>query len=99
MADRAALHSRRYRDAVGVTDLARRFITRHGDIVKSGPFAGLRYAAEGDTPIAKLLGVYEDAVQKWLAEELRGRPETFINLGSGDGYYAVGVKLASPRTV
>jgi hypothetical protein len=78
--------------------LARRFIRRHGLVVSGGPFAGLRYprrAAVGRI-VAKLIGSYEEELHGALEEVLRESPRTVVNIGSAEGYYAVGLARALP---
>lgn len=64
---------------------------RLGTTVCSGPFRGMRIVPdtiEGSRAL-KLLGMYEPPVQRVLSE-YRG---PFVNIGAGDGYYAVGMAL------
>jgi hypothetical protein len=78
----------------------RRYVREHGLAVRRGPFAGLVYpaAAIGNVSFlpAKLLGCYERELSPVLARA----PDfdVFVDIGSGDGYYSVGVKRLSPRT-
>src|SRR5688572_15679024 len=71
----------------------------HGQVV-AGPFKGLRYVptARGSSIGPKLLGTYElelrDVVDSIIA---RGYP-LIINVGAGEGYYAVGLAGRMPRT-
>lgn len=79
--------------------LSRRFVRRHGLVVSSGPFAGLRYTrrtAVGRV-VAKLLGSYEEELHEALDELVRAAPARIVNVGSAEGYYAVGLALALPR--
>jgi len=79
--------------------LARRFIRRHGLVVTGGPFAGMRYprrAAVGRI-VAKLIGSYEEELHGVLEDFLRGGPRTVVNIGSAEGYYAVGLARALPE--
>jgi hypothetical protein len=98
MAERAARHQRRICAKWGLPDLADRFVAAHGDRVLYGPFTGLRYWRGGDSPVAKLLGVYESEISPWFADSLAQLPPRFVDIGAADGYYAVGVKVASPAT-
>jgi hypothetical protein len=98
MAERAARHQRRICAEWGLPDLADEFIAAHGDRVLHGPFTGLRYWRGGDAPVAKLLGVYESEISSWFAQSLSQSPPRFVDVGAADGYYAVGVKVASPAT-
>lgn len=79
------------------------FVQRNGLYVRHGPLEGMRYpqAAVGHANIlaAKLLGAYElelaDVVRSVINEGFR----CAINIGAGEGYYAVGLALKSPGTV
>lgn len=72
--------------------------------VRAGPFQGLRYpcaAAHGGALGPKILGTYEREIapffEAWAAEAVRaGAPpyDTLINIGSAEGYYAVGALRA-----
>lgn len=69
----------------------------HGRRVQGGPFAGMTYPASAvgrtEQLVAKLLGAYEcelhEAVEALVAREW----EQVIDVGAGDGYYAVGLAL------
>ena len=99
MADRARTYEQNLREDLGPTDLARQFIAAHGDHVLHGPVAGLRLIAdrisEVDAPTAKLLGCYEAETHAAIGQAITSRPSRFIDLGSADGYFAVGVGLAA----
>lgn len=45
---------------------------------------------DGDTA-AKLLGVYEDELHEFIEQAICGMPDTVINIGCAEGYYAVGM--------
>jgi hypothetical protein len=72
------------------------YIEHYGLTVRRGPFTGMHYINDLSTNVlvTKLLGIYEcelyDTIEKQLIPE---RYERFINVGSGDGYYAVGLAL------
>lgn len=59
----------------------------------SGPFKGLRYLkqAHGSVLSAKLLGTYELELHDWWTEVFHQRFENVWVIGSGEGYYAVGL--------
>jgi hypothetical protein len=100
MSDRNRRYTEQLRARVGITDLARRFIERHGADVLGGPFAGMHYPLPtADMPIAKLLGCYESEIHGPVHEAIRSTPRTFINLGCADGYYAVGFAVICPSTI
>ena len=68
--------------------------------VLSGPFSGMRYpaaAAVGSAAGPKLLGTYEAE----LHDVVRSLPnqgfDRIVNVGSGEGYYAVGLLILMPH--
>ena len=75
----------------------RRFVAWHGLTVSGGPFAGLRYPGVGPHSLApKLLGAYERELHGAVEDAIRSRPETIVNVGAADGYYAVGLARRCP---
>jgi hypothetical protein len=99
MSDRNRRYTARLRAREGVTDLARRFIERHGDAVLGGPFEGMRHPlSEVHMPIAKLLGCYEMEIHDAVDEAIRSTPRSIIDLGCAEGYYAVGFAVRGRRT-
>ena len=79
--------------------LARRFTRRHGLVVSGGPFAGMRYTRRTAVGriVAKLIGSYEEELHVVLSEILRSGPRVVVNIGSAEGYYAVGVARTIPE--
>lgn len=79
-----------------------RYTDENGFEVRRGPFQGLRYPARslGHTNYlaAKLMGTYEPAVIEFLSEQA-GTAEVFVDLGSGDGFFCVGVGRLAPLRV
>jgi hypothetical protein len=81
--------------------VTRRFARHYGLTVRSGPFAGMRYPdlAVGRVELLtqKLLGAYErelhDAFESVIAQGF----ETVVDIGSSDGYYAVGLARRMPE--
>lgn len=66
--------------------------------MRRGPFTGLRYGDElldtsGDL-VAKLVGAYEAELHASLETWLGPGPRTVVNVGAGEGYYAVGLAVA-----
>jgi hypothetical protein len=78
------------------------FVERYGLTVRRGPFAGLRYppAAVGHASLlaAKLLGSYEEELADIVSGLVASGFRRLINVGAGEGYYAVGFALGSPGT-
>ena len=69
--------------------------------VQFGPFKGLRYPeheAKGSALLPKLLGTYEAELHSTLEEIVSKRFDEIINIGCGEGYYAIGLALRIPQT-
>lgn len=70
--------------------------------VQTGPFSGLKLLPEvcwgdGDTA-SKLLGCYEDELHSYIRRMVVEEPDLVVNLGSAEGYYAVGMALRSSKS-
>jgi predicted O-methyltransferase YrrM len=78
----------------------RRFVRHHGLRVQAGPFAGMTYPrsaiGRADQLVAKLLGAYESELHDALERLARMDWERIVDIGAGDGYYAVGLALRCP---
>jgi len=71
-----------------------------GEAVLSGPFAGMIYggkASEGSRT-ARLLGVYEAALAPVIETMIARAYALVIDVGSAEGYYAVGLARRMPNT-
>lgn len=71
---------------------------RQGAVVASGPFKGMHYgtrASEG-TRVARLLGVYEAPLHPVIEAIIAKSPDLVIDIGSAEGYYAVGLARRLP---
>jgi hypothetical protein len=77
------------------------YVARHGTEVRHGPLAGLRYPGDATDDgtvylVAKLTGAYElelhEAIEAWKASA----PAHVVDVGSAEGYYAVGLAKAIP---
>ena len=67
--------------------------------VAAGPFKGMSYRASfADNGILgfKLAGTYEKEIAAAAEQIIAARPSTVINMGAGEGYYAVGMALRLP---
>ena len=66
--------------------------------VQSGPFKGMFYPrrSTGSVLLPKLLGTYELELHPFLEAIAAGQYEQFIDLGAGEGYYAVGLCFRFP---
>lgn len=60
--------------------------------VRNGPFKGLRYSNKscGGAILPKILGSYEDPLHPWIEEIAAKSYDTILNVGSAEGYFAVG---------
>jgi hypothetical protein len=72
-------------------------IAQDGETVLAGPFEGMLYqgsdgSAQSRTP--RILGTYEQALTPVFAQIIADAPPLIIDIGCGDGYYAVGLALA-----
>ncbi len=78
----------------GLLDAAARYIERNGLAVRHGPFAGTIYpreAALSRHSIPKLLGTYEQELHGILDEIAERKYDLVVDIGSAEGYYAVGL--------
>jgi hypothetical protein len=48
--------------------------------------------------VPKLLGIYESELHEYINQIVLNKPDIFINVGSAEGYYAVGLKKLLPDT-
>lgn len=74
-------------------------IAREGNVVRSGPFEGLRFTdfvSEGCT-VPRLLGCYEHELHGEIERLVRQDFDTVLNIGCADGYYAVGLARRMPH--
>lgn len=70
-------------------------------VVRNGPFKGLRYT-DLETPEIqhwpKLLGSYEKELQEVIEFLITNDYQYVVNIGCGEGYYAVGLAMKMPNT-
>ncbi len=68
-------------------------------VVISGPFVGMKYVSQsiGSAYVCKILGTYEKEIQEYVLAPQLSSFDVFINIGSGEGYYAVGVAINNPN--
>jgi hypothetical protein len=72
---------------------------RSGQAVLSGPFKGMDYvvrASEG-ARAARMLGSYEASLAPVIEEIIKRRYDLVIDVGSAEGYYAVGLARRMPQ--
>jgi hypothetical protein len=60
--------------------------------VASGPFRGMQYLRTSHESVlsAKILGTYEKELHPWIEAAMQMPFERIVNIGAGEGYYAVG---------
>lgn len=79
----------------------RRVRDRLGNVVCSGPFAGVRLPDWGMTGIdlfaPKVIGSYERELHGWVEEAIAAHPPLVLNVGCAEGYYAVGLARRLPE--
>lgn len=79
----------------------RRFVRRHGLTVQAGPFAGMKYprsaVGRAEQLVPKLLGSYESELHGAIDGLVGPDWEQVVDIGAGDGYYAVGLALRCPN--
>jgi hypothetical protein len=81
-----------------------RIVARDGYHIQSGPFAGMIYlehvGAEdirrGSAFLPKLVGSYESELNEAVAAIVRTEYRRIINVGSAEGYYAIGLAMRMP---
>src|SRR5947209_15685441 len=75
------------------------FAANVGLVVQNGPFTGMQYVERsiGSSLMPKLLGSYEANLQPVIEEIIRRAPATIVNVGCGEGYYAVGLARRLPH--
>ena len=85
----------RFRPIGYLTNLVR---ARTGNRVQQGPFANMRYIdnSVGSAYLPKLLGIYERELVPCVNAIHKLSPELIVDIGSGEGYYAVGLALHNP---
>jgi hypothetical protein len=71
---------------------------RTGLRIRKGPFAGMNYGERAicSAYIPKLLGIYERELNQEVELACARRCQRIINIGAGEGYYAVGLALRNP---
>lgn len=78
--------------------LSNTFDRKSGSKVIGGPFEGMDYsvrASEGSR-LARLLGAYEASLHPVIEAIIAKAPDLVIDIGSAEGYYAVGLALRLP---
>lgn len=79
--------------------LSEHAVAQRGDAVSSGPFEGLKFPVsevEGCL-LPRILGCYEAELHEKLEDILKTKYDCIINIGCGEGYYAVGLARRLPE--
>ena len=78
-----------------LTRLVRR---RTGCQVRQGPFESMRYVRDsvGSAYLPKLLGIYEQELRHCVEYICAQQPARIVDIGAGEGYYAVGLAKRIP---
>jgi len=78
--------------------LAQAIVESSGSAIQGGPFAGMSYLqwAVGSELCPKLVGSYECELNPALTRVFERGYDTVVNIGCGEGYYAVGLALRLP---
>lgn len=78
-------------------EIYRQLTAQYGAVVQSGPFKGMQLGPHGEhmsACLARWLGIYESALHATIAKA--SAHDTLINIGAGEGYYAIGLARALP---
>lgn len=90
---------RRWRNRGG-KDFEQGFAAEQGLGVIRGPFKGLAFSMSAiggpQALLHKLIGSYESELHEPLERAIGRSPSAVVNIGAGDGYYAVGFALRLP---
>lgn len=81
--------------------LAVRQVEKHSNgRVISGPFQGMLYGSQafGSAYYPKILGTYELEIHGLISDLIKVNFDSVINVGAGEGYYAVGLARSSANT-
>jgi hypothetical protein len=77
-----------------------RFVRHHGLTCQAGPFSGMRYPRSAvirvQGLVASLAGTYELELHPAIESLIASGPRVLVNIGAGDGYYAVGMARRCP---
>jgi len=85
-----------------ILEFAKRFSDAHGYAVLHGPFAGMRYpsaAVLNRHSVPRLLGSYESELHPVIQSALAHNYACVVDIGSAEGYYAVGFALKGQAPV
>ncbi|HTU14854.1 MAG TPA: class I SAM-dependent methyltransferase [Solirubrobacterales bacterium] len=79
-----------------------RLVERYGPEVRRGPFQGTKFSknslGHANYLAAKVLGTYEPEIVRFLADHVPSSA-TFVDIGSGEGFFCMGVARSGPIRV
>jgi hypothetical protein len=83
---------------IGGVRITNEFVATHGTKVLAGPFTGMVYVDQsvGSMFLPKLIGSYESEMKQVIEEICASDYDTIIDVGSAEGYYAVGLARQMP---
>lgn len=85
----------------GMLAASHKFVKAHGRTVLRGPFKGLRYSeriAQERNQVHRLVGSYENELYDWCEEIIARQYPLLLDIGTADGFYAVGFAQRMPKT-
>ena len=93
----AALYIARISTMFRVEYIASALVDQIGSVVLQGPFRGMKLVPVqiGSMLAPKILGTYETEIQHFFAD--MSRCDRLVDVGSAEGYYAVGCPFAHPH--
>ena len=89
----------RFRGVPDRAQFAAEFAGHAGTLVRRGPFTGMHFFERipGSTSLVPvLLGIYEQELQPAIEQEIARGPGLVVDIGSAEGYYAVGLARRLP---
>ncbi len=100
LTERQQRHIKQFEEQEGLTRIADLYRERLGLTVRNGPFKGLQYlsVSTGSVLVPKLLGCYEEEIIPDVEAFIGRKPRVVIDIGSAEGYYAVGLGCRLPET-
>lgn len=88
----------RFEGGLGLPEINKAFVDRHGLKVLGGPFAGMTYVplSVGSAYVPKLLGSYECELHPAINTAIQEGYDGIVDVGCAEGYYAVGFARSMP---
>ncbi|MEM9153688.1 MAG: hypothetical protein AAGB13_01445 [Cyanobacteria bacterium P01_F01_bin.33] len=83
----------------GCLHASQEFVAVYGRTVLRGPFAGMCYpkrSARERNLVHRLVGSYECELHSWIEEITQKRYPMIVDIGTADGFYAVGFAMRMP---